>query len=205
MQSVVQLESLSDLTDTAFGRAVAIKSVLLLVLVGIGAFNRRRALPGVRRAAADGDPPGAAGVSIRRALRAELALMAAVLAVAAALVSYPPGAGAGEGPFAADRELGPARLELTVDPARVGRNEIHLYLFDRRTGAQYERFDELTVTAGQRERDIGPIKLRARETGPGHFTVRDADLVPGGDWDLDVAMRKGEFDLYEAEVEVPVR
>ena len=205
VQSVVQLESLSDLTDTAFGRAVAIKSVLLLVLVGIGAFNRRRALPGVRRAAADGVAPGGAGVSIRRALRAELVLMAAVLVVAAALVSYPPGAGAADGPFAADRDLGPARLELTVDPARAGRNEIHLYLFDRRTGAQYDRFDELTIEARQRERDIGPIDLKPRETGPGHLTVRRADLAPSGGWRLEVAMRKGEFDLYEASVEVPVK
>ena len=98
--------------------------------------------------------------------------MAAVLAVAAALVSYPPGASAGGGPFAADRELGPARLELTVDPARVGRNEIHLYLFDRRTGAQFERFDELTVRPGSASAGSGRSSCRASETGPGHYTVR---------------------------------
>ena len=92
-----------------------------------------------------------------------------------------------------------------MDPARVGRNEIHLYLFDRRTGAQFDRFDELTVEATQRERRIGPIELKASETGPGHYTVRAADLAPAGDWELDVAMRIGEFDRYEASVEVPVR
>ena len=160
--------------------------------------------------------PGRPGVSIRRALRAELALMAAVLAVAAALVSYPPGAGAAGGPFAADRELGPARLELTVDPARVGRNEIHLYLFDRRTGAQYERFDELTVTQAAAQRRAAEISarsdlLRAREHRPGPPTTgaaTGATSCPG--WragsSTGVPCAEGEFDLYETlEIEVPVK
>ncbi len=69
-----------------------VKAVLLVGLIGLGAYQRRRALPGLRRMVSTKAAPGAAGVSLRRALRAEVALMAAALAVTAALVSYPPGA-----------------------------------------------------------------------------------------------------------------
>ena len=43
-----------------------------------------------------------------------------------------------EVPFSGSADIGPARLELTVDPARVGPNEMHVYLFDRRAGAQWD-------------------------------------------------------------------
>ena len=63
---------------------------------------------------------------------------------------------------------------MTVAPARVGSNEIHLYLFDRKSGAQYDRPKELTVSATQPKRRIGPLKLRTRKTGPGHYTIPSA-------------------------------
>jgi copper transport protein len=53
--------SLSALTDTPFGRSVLIKVALLVVLVGLGAVNRQRVVPGLRRLADGGEPPGAAG------------------------------------------------------------------------------------------------------------------------------------------------
>ena len=44
--------SLSALTDTPFGRAVLIKVVLLVALVALGAVNRQRVVPALRRLAA---------------------------------------------------------------------------------------------------------------------------------------------------------
>ena len=38
-------------------------------------------------------------------------------------------------------------LEVTVDPAKVGPNQLHLYLFDRKSGAPFEATKELRVTA----------------------------------------------------------
>ena len=93
---------------------------------------------------------------------------------------------------------------MTVAPARVGRNEIHLYLFDRKSGAQYDRPKELTVTARQSERRIGPLPLKTRKTGPGHYTIPAADLVPGGDWTLEVSALVTEFDQYSTKLEVPI-
>ena len=89
---------------------------------------------------------------MRRSLRAEIGLMVAVLSVTAALVSYAPPVGA-TGPFSGNAELGPARLELTVDPALAGANQAHLYLFDRRTGRPWDRSKE--VGSGPSKRRTG--------------------------------------------------
>jgi copper transport protein len=90
VQAIAELEALSDLTTTPFGRAILIKIALLMVLIALGAWNRQRARPRLAALAARGANPGATGLALRRSLRTELVLMAAVLAVTAALVSYAP-------------------------------------------------------------------------------------------------------------------
>ena len=69
---------------------MAIKATLLCVLIGLGAINRRRVVPTLRRLAAGGAAPGDAGRLLRRTLRAEVALIVTVLAVTGALTGYPP-------------------------------------------------------------------------------------------------------------------
>jgi copper transport protein len=142
---------------------------------------------------------------LRRTLRAEIVLMALVLAVTAALVAYSPSAATPSGPFSDTADFGPARIELTVDPARAGTNEVHVYLFDKRTGAQYDRPRRLTIAAVEPELDIGPIALDVRKAGPGHYTVARADLAPAGGWSLVVRAPVAEFEELRTAIEVPIR
>ncbi len=60
----------------------------------------------------------------RRTMRGELALMLCVFGVTAALISYAPPIDAAQGPFSTNTTLGPAELEMTVEPARVGLNTV---------------------------------------------------------------------------------
>ncbi len=204
-QSLLELDAWSDLLDTAFGRAILVKTAIFAALIALGAHNRRRSQPRLTRLAADGEAPGSAGVVLRRALRAEVALMVLVLGVTAALVSYSPSAATPSGPYSGSAELGSARMELTVDPARAGANEIHVYLFDARSGAQYDRARRLSIAAREPELDIGPIALDARKVGPGHYTVTRADLAPAGDWTLTVRAPVSDFEELRTELEVPIR
>ncbi len=180
-QSILYLESLGDLTGSAFGRAILIKIGLILALIGLGALNLRRNRPALERLAAEGGPPGGAGRLLRRAIQAEVGLIVVVLGVTAALTSYPPPGAEAAGPFSTSSELGAARLELTVDPAARGANEIHLYLFDARDGSQYDRAKELTVQLRLPDSGIGPLEPRLDKAGPGALrgTPR-ADLAGRG-------------------------
>ena len=109
----------------------------------------------------DGQSPGGVGALARRTMRGELALMLCVFGVTAALISYAPPIDAASGPFSTNTTIGPAELEMTVEPAKVGLNTIHLYLIDAKTGAQFTATKELTATARLPAKGIGPLPLQA--------------------------------------------
>jgi copper transport protein len=203
-QSLLELGAVNDLWDTAFGRAVAIKIALVVVLLALGALNRRRTLPRLARAAQEGASPGAAGVLLRRTLRAEVALGAAALAVTGALAGYPPATAVSAGPYSSSADLGTARAELTVEPARAGANEIHVSFFIRSDGRQYDAPKEVRFEASLPDRGIEPIELEATKAGPGHYVVGAAALAPPGDWRLELVARISDFDELRTTYTVPI-
>lgn len=74
-----ELDGVSQLWSSGYGRAITIKSALLATLVGLGYVNRARLIP---RRAFD---------TMRRVLAAEGAILAAVVVAAAFLTALPPG------------------------------------------------------------------------------------------------------------------
>jgi copper transport protein len=204
-QAYIEVRSLDGLLHTTYGALVIVKIVLLAALAGLGWVNRQRAIPALERLAGAGDPPGHSGVVARRTIRGELTLMLTVLAVTAALVSYTPPIDIASGPVSTTTTLGPAELEVTVEPARVGLNTVHLYLIDAKTGAQFTATKELTVTAKLPAKGIGPLPLQTNLAGPGHYVLSSAELSPGGTWQLLITDRVSEFDEYAKTIEVPIR
>ena len=204
VQAYVYVRHLDHLLDSGYGRAVLVKFCLLMALIGIGAYNRRRSVPRLNRIAAGGGSPGRAGLLLRRALRAEVALLVVVLGVTAALASYAPPISAQSGPFSTETTLGPTQLEMTVDPARVGANTIHIYLFDSKSGVPYGRAKQFEVTATLPETGAA-LPLEPQLSGPGHYTIPAALLNAAGDWRLGVTLRISAFDQFTKQIEVPVR
>ncbi|MCW2986690.1 MAG: copper resistance protein CopC, partial [Conexibacter sp.] len=205
VQALIQIDAFSELWNTPYGRAVLVKIGLILGLVGLGALNRRRTVPRLRRLAEQGATPGGAGLLLRRTLRTEVAAIAVVLTVTGALAGYAPAKTTATGPVQVTSTVGPAQLSLDVDPAQVGANDIHIYLLDPRTGAQYARTKQLTVTATLPAKGIGPLDLQVQDTGPGHYTIPAAILGAPGTWTLDLVARVSDFDQYERRVTVRIR
>jgi copper transport protein len=204
-QAILEVRHLDALTGSAFGRSVLIKSALLLVLVGFGAINRRRVVPAMRRLAAAAASPGGPGRLLRLTLRSEVALVLVVLGVTGALTGYAPPTSADEGPQSVSKRMGPLDLELTLDPARVGVNEMHIYLFRARDGAPFTATKELSVRLSQPGKGIGPIDARLRPAGPGHFLADALTLSPGGVWQIEVTDRVSDFDQYSTKATVHVK
>lgn len=203
IQAYVYVRRLDALLETGYGRAVLIKFLLLLALIAIGAYNRRRSLPRLERIAAGGEPPGRAGHLLRRALRAEVALLVVVLGVTAALASYAPPVTAQSGPFSAETQFGPIELEMTVEPAQVGANNVHVYLFDAKSGAPFSKTKELKATASLPEKNIS-LPLEPQLAGPGHYTIPDAFLNSTGEWQIGLTVRVSAFTEYTETIEVPI-
>ncbi len=205
VQAYIDVRSLEGLLHSTYGALILVKTGLLLALIGLGWVNRGRVIPALQRIVGAGRPPGGAGVLARRSLRWELALMLCVFAATAALVGYAPPIDAASGPFSTNTTLGPAELELTVEPARVGLNTIHLYLIDARDGTQFTATRELVVRATLPSKGIGPLPLKANLSGPGHYTLNSAQLSPGGTWEIQITDRVSEFEEYSRTVKVPIR
>jgi len=203
-QSLKHLTAVADLRETAFGRAIAIKVLLLAGLVAIGAYNRQRLRPRLERLAAGGSPPGDAGRALRTALRAEVLLAIGVLGVTAALTAYPP-ATAVTGMYSTSQPIGTLRLELTAEPLRVGPQEIHLYLLDPRTGAPWDESRDIEATLSHEGEEIGPLPVELDRAGPGHYVALSAPAPASGSWTLRVTVRESRFDVHSSELELRIR
>jgi len=203
VQAVVEVGSFPALVDTGFGRAVLAKILLLGVLVGLGWSNRNRLMPAIRRLAESRSALGKIGRRLRDNLRIEVAAIAVVLAVSSLLVGYAPSSDTAEGPVSGEVTVGDAYLEYTVEPATVGSNQLHLYLFDADDGSQLDP-KEVTAVAALPDRDIGPLDIDLRKAGPGHYTTSAADFGVPGDWRVSVAVRTSRFDQDEADFDVPI-
>jgi copper transport protein len=201
VNAYLQVRAWRGLWETTYGLLLLSKIGLVLPLLLLGAYNNRYAVPRLRLGIAS-------VVEQRRFLRIaglEVALMITIVAVTAVLVAEPPAKAsvAPKGPYATEAQLGPLDLNLVVDPARAGRNAIHLYLLDRNGRPADVAEADLSVTLPSRE--IGPLRFAARRLAPGHYAVYGANLALPGDWQLRLDARRGEFQALETTLSIPVR
>ncbi len=205
IQAYIDVRSFHGLFHTTYGALIIVKIALLSMLIGSAGSTANASSPPCERLVGDGRSPGGIGALARRTMRGEFALMLCVFGITAALISYAPPIDAATGPFSTNTTIGPAELEMTVEPAKVGLNTIHLYLIDAKTGAQFTQTKELTAKAKLPSKGIGPLPLKATVAGPGHYILNSAVLSPGGTWDIEVIDRVSEFEQYNRIVKVPIR
>ena len=89
-QSIALVGSLSALRDTDYGLLVLAKILLLGLLIALGGFNQRWALPRLRLLAAGGVEPGRAATVLRRSVALEVGFALVVIAVTSVLVATEP-------------------------------------------------------------------------------------------------------------------
>jgi copper transport protein len=205
IQAYIDVRSFHALFHTTYGALIIVKVALLSLLIGLGWVNRERVIPALHRVVGDGRSPGGSGALARRTMRGELALMIGVLGITAALISYAPPIDAETGPFSTNTTIGSAELELSVEPAEVGLNTIHLYLINARDGTQFTATKELTANAKLPSKGIGPLALKPIPAGPGHYIFNSVVLSPGGTWQIEVIDRVSEFESHSRIVKVPIR
>jgi copper transport protein len=198
----LQVRTWPGLWETTYGLLLLAKVGLVVPILALGAYNNRFAVPRLR----DGTAPPREQRRFLRTAAVELALLAAVVAVTAVLVEQPPARAqvAPVGPQSAVVPLGAElELNLVVDPAVAGDNEIHLYLsgLDGRPAS----VQQASVAATLPSRGIGPLRFQARVAGPGHFVVRGAHLAIAGTWQFTVEALEDEFTSLRAAVPIHIR
>lgn len=177
--ALINTGSWDAITSTGYGRLVVAKVVGFAILVTFGWMNRRHLVPLVERATAP----------LLRSVRWEVVAAVGVLAVTAVLIDQPPGRTSVDRPFNGYETSDEVMVQLTVQPARTGTNDMHLYFYDAASGSQLP-VDAVELTAGTdgipaRRLDLVPVTsshasaLGASLTAPGTWTI-EATVVRAG-------------------------
>ncbi|MEX1162801.1 MAG: CopD family protein, partial [Nitriliruptor sp.] len=216
------VRGLDALTSTTYGWTLLAKVAVVGVVVGLAAYNRRVLVSAISArtvpAGASTDaPPGeavdrvsasaAAWSRLTRVVQVEAVLLVAVLGLTGFLVAIQPAAEAAgiAGPVVVDTELTDGiGLSVTVDPAEVGLNAVHVYASDA-TGQLTDEVTDLRLEFTQTEQDIGPFVVEPFVAGPGHWTATIEDLRFAGPWQVRVVAGIGRFDEAETTIGFEVR
>jgi copper transport protein len=212
-----QTESLDAVTSTTYGRLLMGKVALFLTIVGIAAFSRqwvRRRYwrpapalspgPGAVASATAADEGRPSPHRLRALVTAEVVIATGVLALTSLLVNAVPARTAVAKPFSAELVAGKVLVEVTIDPAKAGPADVHVYTFDRASGAVAD-VPELTAELRLPDRGIGPLPLPLQPAGAGHFSAYGVDLPIRGTWRLDVSVRTSDVDVITTSTTVTVR
>lgn len=181
--------SIQGFTSTTYGRLVLVKIALLVAAMPLANLNRRRIVPAIKRDVENSRS------SLRRYVLAEIALLAFVLMATAWLVQTPPAKVQLAPKFVAKTiplESG-GSAQLVIDPATAGTNEIHVYIFDKQQQVDASVTD-VTLTATNKQRGLGPLDFDLLPAGPAHFTNASSTIPFAGKWSFDAALTRGRFD-----------
>ncbi|WP_371101179.1 copper resistance CopC/CopD family protein [Streptomyces sp. PU_AKi4] len=121
-------------------------------------------------------------------------------AAAAASASSSPSASTGQGtgavtlnmPFDTGGENGRGVVTIDLDPARVGDNDMHVYV----EGPDGQAFDipEVKVAFTLSAKDIGPLPVVPDHITTGHWSASGVQIPMTGDWKVEVTVRTSDID-----------
>ena len=181
----VQVGSFRALTSTGYGRLVLAKMAGFALMGALGWINRRHL-----RSLLVGTPS---------TLRVELVVASIVLAVTASLVGSVPTRASSREPFYTRVETATMAIDVTVLPATVGLNTLHLYFYD--ASGNPDRVD--VATASMSIRDIPARRIKLLPITGDHYTATGFTLPMKGVWMLTLnTIRKGRADTFNLEVSV---
>jgi len=182
---------------TNYGRVLLAKLIVITPILAIAAVNLRRVLPALSDFRRHLQAARAWAARFRWLLRTETLLGVSVLAIVAVLTSLPPATAVFAGPVSMVRRASGTVVRVTIEPNRVGQNDVAISLEDL-AGEKITDAKEVTIYLQMREMDMG------LETIPAHFapdgTYRaDVNLSMTGRWSLGVQVSPAHADDFVAD------
>ncbi|MEU5624093.1 MULTISPECIES: copper resistance CopC/CopD family protein [Streptomyces] len=95
-------------------------------------------------------------------------------------------------PFDTGSQNGKGVVRVELDPARVGANDLHLYV-ERPDGTAFD-IPEVKVALTQKAKDIGPLPVAPDHITTGHWSASGVQIPMAGDWEVTVTVRTSDID-----------
>jgi copper transport protein len=83
-------------------------------------------------------------------------------------------------------------IRLDLDPARVGGNEMHVYV-QRPNGRAFD-VPEVKVAFTLAAKKIGPLPVTPDRITTGHWAANGIQIPMAGDWKISVTVRTSDID-----------
>jgi len=208
IQAFRQVGSLDALTSTSYGKLliwklVAVGMVLAVAGVARASTHGRLSLATTSPASASA---GAAALPfdrarLRRATTVEMLLAVVVVVVTSLLMASNPSEATASQPFSATLTSNGYLATITVSPARVGDNELHIYLSS--PNSSLTQPDAVDVTIQDPSRDVDPIKIDVTKAGASHVVANSATFPYAATWRMVVTARYG-FDEVKFTADVKI-
>lgn len=148
---------------------------------------------------------------LRRSVLAEAGVAVVLLAVTTVLTSTEPGRTVEEAeaasaassqeatgalavdiPFDTGGKDGKGLARVEIDPARVGGNDMHVYV-QRPNGKAFD-IPEVKVAFTLKAKDIGPLPVVPDRIATGHWTASGVQIPMAGNWAIAVTVRTSDID-----------
>ncbi|MFD8740762.1 copper resistance CopC/CopD family protein, partial [Streptomyces sp. NPDC059618] len=155
----------------------------------------------------DADPQRS---GLRRSVLAEAGVAVVLLAVTTVLTATEPGRTAEEArqatassarrsgplslkiPFDTGGEDGKGTVEVTLDPARVGGNQMHVFVL-RPNGKAFD-VPEVKIAFTLTAKNVGPLPVTPDRVATGHWAASGVQIPMAGDWKIAVTVRTSDID-----------
>lgn len=95
-------------------------------------------------------------------------------------------------PFDTGGQNGKGVVRVELDPARVGANDLHLYV-ERPDGTAFD-IPEVKLALTQKAKDIGPLPVAPDHITTGHWSASGVQIPMAGDWEVAVTVRTSDID-----------
>jgi len=199
--AAVQVESLANLTGTAYGQVLVAKTFLVVALLGLAALNRLWLTPAL------GNPNGSGGRRLVRSVVAEIVLSLAILGLVGLWRFTPPPRAlepAAEAAAAASVHLHTPNLmaQVTLSPGRPGAIQARIVVASGRAAPVDPK--EVTLVLSKPDAGIGPIERQARRAERG-WEVDGLVLPLAGPWQVKVEILVNDFEKASLEGSVTLR
>ncbi|WP_328495190.1 copper resistance protein CopC [Streptomyces sp. NBC_00414] len=149
---------------------------------------------------------------LRRSVLAEAGVAVVLLAVTTVLTSTEPGRTEEEAkaataaatseqtgealsldiPFDTGGQDGKGIARVELDPARVGGNDMHVYV-ERPNGKAFD-IPEVKIAFTLKAKDIGPLPVVPDRIATGHWTASGVQIPMAGSWQIAVTVRTSDID-----------
>jgi copper transport protein len=185
---------------TNYGLLVCAKVLLFLGLIALGQLSRRA----IQRRAGLVDGGSLDAITherMRRSVLVEVALAVLVLVATAVLVDQPRGtealAASDRQPVSASAQLGGGRsVTVTADPGVHGPVSVSVEL------SPGTRAKQVTATALQPAKQLGPIPIPLRANGANLYGAGDVNLPVKGTWVITLVVTTSAFDAVTTDVKI---